>query len=101
MPHAAPRALERAGGIPGGRAVEKSDVRMRLERVDISKRRVPHTSNGTSVVQHFADIGAAAAHALKPCPRHQSVRIRNLEPSLDFRIAPHRAMEPQDIVHLK
>src|SRR5215510_487884 len=49
--------------------IVEADIRMSLERVDISKRRVLHTSDRTSVVQKLADIDAAAPHALKPCSR--------------------------------
>jgi hypothetical protein len=73
---------------------------MSLERIDISERRVRHACHRTTVVQQFTDIGAAAAHALKPCPRHQPVRIGELgEPGLDLRIAPDCTGEPQQIVH--
>ena len=91
-----PCAFEQAGGIREHCAMVEADIRMRLERVDISKRRVPHTSDRTSVVQELADIGAAAAHALEPCPRHQSERIGEVgKPSLDLRISPDRTVEPQ------
>src|SRR5262249_57989447 len=76
--HALARAFEQAGGIREHCAIVEADIRMSLECVDISKRRVPHTSDRTSVVQELADIGAAATHALKPCPRHQSERIGEL-----------------------
>jgi hypothetical protein len=47
-------------------------------------------------VQELADIGAAAAHALKPCLRHQSERIGEVgKPSLDLRISSDRTVEPQ------
>ncbi len=75
MTHALALAFEQAGGIRQHCAIVETDVRMSFERVDISKGRVPHTSDRASVVQELADIGAAAAHALKPCPRHQSERI--------------------------
>jgi hypothetical protein len=74
---------------------------MTRERVDISKWRVPDTGNRTSIVQEFPDIGAAAAHALEPSPRHQSVRIGDVEkPSIDPRITSDRTGEPQQIIHL-
>src|SRR5262249_31297135 len=54
----------------------------------------------TSVVQELTDIGTAAAHAFKPCLRHQSERISKAgKPSLDLRISLDRAVEPQEIVH--
>jgi hypothetical protein len=96
MPHALARALEQAGGIRKHCAAIEADIRMCLESIDISKRRIPYTSDWTSVVQEFADIGAAAAHALKPCPRHQAERIGEVgKPSLDLRITPERTVEPQ------
>src|SRR5437899_9893410 len=91
MTHALALTLEQAGGIRERCAIVETDIRMSLERVDIPKRRVPHTSDWTSVVQELADIGAAAAHALKPCPRHQSERIGEVgKPSLNLRISPDR-----------
>src|SRR5262245_58801249 len=88
MTHALARAFEQAGGIREHGAIEEADIRMSLECVDIAKRRVLHTNDRTSVVQELAHIGAAAAHALKPCPRHQAKRIGEVgKPSLYLRIA--------------
>jgi hypothetical protein len=98
MTHALARAFEHASGIREHCAIVEADIRMSLECVDISKRRVPHTSDRTSVVQELADIGAAAAHALKPCLRHKSERIGEVgKPSLDLRISSDRTVEPQFI----
>src|SRR5215813_5359868 len=93
-------AFEQPGGIREHCAIVEADIRMSLKRVDISKRRVPHTSDRTSVVQELADIGAAAAHALKPRPRHQPEWIGEAgKPNLNSRIASDRTGEPQQIVH--
>jgi hypothetical protein len=95
-----PVPLEQADGIGEHCAMEEADTRMRLERVDIAKRRVLHASNRTSIVQELADIGAAVAHALEPCPRHQSVRIGEGKPSLNLRISSDCTRVPQEITHL-
>src|SRR5665213_1071652 len=74
---------------------------MRLERVNISERGIAHTGHRTSVMQEFADIRAAAAHAFEPRPGHQSQRIVEAgEPRLDLVIAPDRAGESKQIIHL-
>src|SRR5690348_17387173 len=65
VPHVLASAFQQAGRVREHCATEEADVRMRLESVDISKRRIRHTSDRTSVVQELADIGAAPAHALK------------------------------------
>ena len=70
MTHAFARAFEQAGGVRERGTIVEADIRVSLERIDISKRRVSQTSDRTSVVQELADICAAAAHAFKPCPRH-------------------------------
>src|SRR5438093_1019086 len=96
MTHAFARALEQTGGIREHCAIVEADICMSLECIDISKRRVPHTSDRTSVVQELTDIGAAAAHALKPCSRHQSERVDEVgKPRLNLRISSDRAREPQ------
>src|SRR5262249_34945591 len=101
MTHALALALQQAPGIREHGAIEEADIGASLERIDISNRCGPHTSDRTSVVQELADIGAAAAHALKPCPRHQSERIGEVgKPSLNPRVASDRTGEPQQIVHL-
>src|SRR5262245_32366617 len=100
MAHALACAFEQAGGIREHGAVVEADICMRLERIDIPKRGVSHTSDRASVVQELADVGAAAAHALKPGPCHHPVRIDEAgKPILDPGIPPHRAVEPQQIVH--
>jgi hypothetical protein len=48
---------------------------MSLERVDIPERRVTQACDGTTIVQEFSNIGAAAAHALKPHPRYEPERV--------------------------
>jgi hypothetical protein len=96
MTHALAPALEQAGGIGEHRALEETDIRMSLEGVDISKWRLPDTSDRTTVVQQFADVGTAPAHAIKPCPRHQSERIDKVgKPGLNLRVSSDRAGEPQ------
>jgi hypothetical protein len=96
MTHALARAFEQAGRIREHCAIVEADIRMSLECVDISKRRVPHTSNRTPVVQELADIGAATAHAFEPYPRHQSERIGEVgKPSLNLRVSSDRTREPQ------
>ena len=73
---------------------------MRLERVDISERRIPYARDGTAVMQEFANVGAAAAHAFKPRPHHQPMGVGYPgEPSFDAKIASNGAREPQKIVH--
>ena len=75
MTHALAGAFEQTGRIREHRAIKEADTRMSLERVDISKRRVSHACDGTTVVQEFADIGTTTAHALKPRLRHQPERV--------------------------
>jgi len=100
MTHALARAFQQARRIGEHRAVEEANIRMRFERVDISERGVPHARDGAAVVQEFANVGGAAAHAFKPRPRHQSMgRGHAGEPSFDLGISSNRAVEPQKIVH--
>ena len=75
MTHALPSTFEQAGGIREHRAIVEADTRMSLERVDIPERRVTQACDGTTIVQEFSNIGAAAAHALKPHPRYEPERV--------------------------
>src|SRR5262249_14399627 len=51
MTHALALAFEQADGIREHCAIVETDIRMSLEGVDISKRRIPQTSHWASVVQ--------------------------------------------------
>ncbi len=66
MAHALAGAFEKLGRILESRAVEKADVHMSAEGVDVAKRRVAHARGGMAIVQKLADVGSAAAHAFKP-----------------------------------
>src|ERR1051325_1914823 len=93
-------AFEQPRGIGQRVAAKEAHARMRLEGVDIAERRILHASDRTAVVKELAHVGAAAAHALEPRPRHGAERIGEAgEPRLDAGIAPQRPRQPEDLVH--
>jgi len=101
MTHALAHSLKQAGRVCKHCAIKETDIGMRLERVDVSKRCISHTKDWASVVQNLADIRAAIAHALKPTPRRQAKRIGEFEkPVLNPGIAADCICEPQKLVHL-
>ena len=68
MTHAFARAFEQAGGVRERGTIVEADIRVNLERIDISKRRVSQTSDRTSVVR--------SSRTPAPQPRMRSNHIR-------------------------
>src|SRR5262245_55498108 len=98
MAHEFSAALQQAGRIRQGCAVEEPDVDVRSEYVDVDKGRISQTRNGTAVMQELADFVAAASHRGKPLARDgsQSTCAR-FHPRVDGRISLDSAVESQQI----
>ena len=95
MPHAFAGAFQEAGRIVERRPVEEADIHMSTERVDVPKRRIPHTRRGMTIVQKLANVRAAATHLFKPWLGDPSQRVISLgKPSVNGGVSLNGAGEP-------
>ena len=95
MPHTFTGAFQKAGRVVERRPVEKADIHMSTEGVDVPKRRISHTSSGMAIVQKLANIRSAAAHPFKPWLGEPSQLIVGPgKPSANAGISLNGAREP-------
>lgn len=89
MPHPFAGAFQQARGIDQRRAVEKADIHMAAESIDVSECGVSDACRGMTVMQQPADVRSAREHAIEPWPGHapQFIMARR-EPGLDTRVVP-------------
>jgi hypothetical protein len=100
MAHSLAGALQQAGGISQFGAVEESDVDVRGECIDIGKRRISETCNGTAVMQKFPNFVAARSHDFKPVTRDGAqFRLLYFHPDFDGGITLDGAVEAQYVIH--
>ena len=102
MPHALAGALQKARGIGERRTVEEADIDVISKGIDVPKRRVLHACGGAAIVHKFADVGAAAAHMVKPGLRHPPQFVSRLrEPGVDLGVSLDRAGKPKELDWLR
>ena len=98
MPHEPAVALQQAGGIGQGRALEEADVYVRSEYVDVTEGCISQARNGTAVMQELANFVAAVSHDLKPLLRTGSqFAAVGPHPCIDCRIALEGAVETEAV----
>jgi hypothetical protein len=71
VPHTFATSLQQTGGIREHRTVEKADIDMAFESVDVRKRRIFYTCDRTSIVHQLSDIVTALSHLRKPLLRNR------------------------------
>jgi hypothetical protein len=100
MAHAFAGTLQQPGRIVEGRSMEKADIYMSTEGVDVPKRRIPYARSGMAIVQKLANIRSAGAHPVKPWQGERSQRVISPgKPSVNCRVAPDGAREPKEFAH--
>lgn len=96
--HVFPRPFEQSRGIRKLRAQEEAHVDVRRERIDVTERRVAHARGGMAIVEQFAYVVAAFAHALVPGARNQTeLACAALEPCIDRGVSLDRTRKPQQL----
>ncbi len=92
MAHELSLAFQKTIGIVNFRAAKKPDINMRLEGVNIRKRRFANTRGWMAVMQQLSNIPAATAQDLKPVPRDLAqFPGMTAHPRLDRRVSFDRA----------
>src|ERR1700722_5405112 len=71
VPHAFATSLQQTAGVLEHCALEKADVDMTFESVDVREWCILDTCDGTSIVHHLSDIVTAPAHLRKPLLRNR------------------------------
>ncbi|HEY3776501.1 MAG TPA: hypothetical protein VGL35_00430 [Rhizomicrobium sp.] len=66
MPHPFAGAFQQTGRVFKDRPVEKADIYMSSESVDVANCGISHTGRGMAIVQKLTNVRTAAAHLLKP-----------------------------------
>lgn len=99
VPHALARSLQQTAGVLERCAVEKTDVDMAFEGIDVPERRILRACDWATIVHQFSNISTAAAHLLKPFLRNRPQLDRAVrQPSLHGRLPSHATRQPQEIV---
>ncbi len=101
MTHELAGALQQAGRIGEGCAMEETHVDMGGEDIDVAEGCIAQTSNRTAIMQELADFVTALSHHVKPLmgdgPQFTGMRFH---PRIDGGIALESAVESQDIRRL-
>jgi hypothetical protein len=81
-------------------AMEKSDIDMRFERVDIGEGGISDARSWVAVMQQFVYIISTIADNVEPksCDSAQFTGML-AHPGIDCRISPNRTGEPKDLIH--
>ena len=97
--HVLSGAFQHPGGVVQVRAVEKADIGVALEDIDVSERRIFNARYGVPVVHQLEDVFAAGTDSPEPGARHCGQRIRLVQPLLDDGVTFPRAGQSEHIVH--
>ena len=98
MAHEFSRTLQKAGWVWEGCALEKPDVDVRCEGVDIGERYVAEAGSRGAIVEKFADFVSAVSHDFKPSMRDRSKFAAMLfQPCIDGGNALESAIESQEV----
>ena len=95
VPHAFAGTFQKVGPVVERRTVEEADIHVSTEGGDVGKRGIFHAGSRMTVVQEFANVRSAAAHAFEPRLRHRSQLVvgRN-KPCVDAGVSLNGAGEP-------
>lgn len=100
MPHAFAVSFQEAARVVERSSVEKADIHMRTEGVDVAKRRISHARGGMAIVQKLANVRSAAAHPLKPRLADPSHLVIGLgKPSVNAGVSLNGAGKSQELAH--
>ena len=96
--HVLPGSFEQPAGIGEVCAQKEAHVHMRRECIDVTERRVAHARRRMAIMQQFAHVVAALAHALEPRTRDRTKLTRlAFEPRVNVRVVLHASRKAQQL----
>src|SRR4026209_338957 len=98
VPHALAASFQEAGGIFEQCPVEKANVDVVLEGVDVPERRIFDARDGAAIVHQFADVIATAPHLCEPKPG-DGPKVGGIiaQPSIDSCVPLRARREPKEL----